>query len=1128
MKKKSWLIMLILIFYIFQPIMALSEDYTQKEEAAQELPENEEPDTLDSHESVSEEEDSMEEATWDTEIDSTPEESWQHDDTPGESFTDNDRQESEEQEESPQPIEQRSEIQGSWGTVPWTYDEETNTMTLYEGDGGTTLNTPWRAYQQSLEQIIVAGRVRLPSNSSSLFSSTPNLRSIQNEHNFDTSQVTNMMSMFHSTSSLKSLDLSTWDTRLVTDLRNFVYNSGIEALDVSGFDTRAVTNLRGMFVGATNLKELTLGEKSIFYMPDDFWSVANLPDVPITERYTGRWVLRESLEWEADLIAYDTSYEFISNYDGSHLGTYVWEERERALWGTVPWEYDESSKTITLFGGNAGLAAFAPWKTHSDVERIIVQENVVLPTNSGRLFESLVSLSNIEGAEKFDTSSVTSMESMFSGASSLVEINLEEWNTTNVRTMAGLFSGASSLESLDLTNWNTSSVRLMTAMFANATSLTDLKVSNWNTSYVEMMRSMFSNTRSLRELNISNWNVGEVQSMNAMFDGSGITKLDLNSWNTENVTNMGSMFRNMSNLTELSISEWNTENVTVMTAMFSGTTNLTELANIGNWKTSRVTDMGAMFSSSALRELSIDEWDVSRVSSMTSMFANTSLNYLDLGNWNTSSLVNISWMFNGARDLETVYVNNWDTSRVTNMNGVFLGASSITSLDLSSWATQNVSPNFMTNLFGGMTSLRTLTLGERSIFGIATGLPAVPINDEFTGRWILEDSNALTEPIAFSSSTQLLVSYDGSYPGTYVWERVALNDLVAEIDPVSDQSESITGYMTESVSELLIKYENTSGNMVVIEKDSPRIEWGDYQDEQQIVRYFKINLAENERLETDTEVIIFLARSSSGSLIALDTSAKVIKGIEYRANNITLDRLAINDLASNDELHQMILRESRASAKNLLTEADLSSEIRVIETDLTRDTTIDGTYYARLEVGNKAYQFWIGIDVSSKLGHLKVTIPTKMIFESLYDDAESNRSFESADYEIQNQSRIPVDTYVTQLAITDDAGITLLAEGESPLDYVTPIHQDQASESGIPIPLLRLSIKTEEAEVQLSERMAEQHFVRLSQRSHVPVKLSGHYYGPYPRWITDDQMQQGGYYEESLAPKYQIILRFVP
>ncbi|MCI1136025.1 DUF285 domain-containing protein [Enterococcus gallinarum] len=563
-----------------------------------------------------------------------------------------------------------------------------------------------------------------------------------------------------------------------------------------------------------------------------------------------------------------------------------------------------------------------------------------------------------------------------------------------------------------------------------------------------------------------------------------------------------------------------------MTAMFNGTSSLKELA-IENFDTSKVTNMSRMFAgTTSLEELSIGNWNTQLATTMSMMFARSGIIHLDLNNWNTRSLEDISWMFQNA-SIRTVSVKDWNTTKVQNMTGTFQNAVAITELDLSDWTTDAI-PVTMTNLFGGMSGLKSLTLGERSVFSQSTSLPNIPVNNEYTGRWILYDSIDSSQPIAFSSSAEFMNNYNGSHPGTYIWEPNTLKELSAGLHPVSDQSDSITGYMTESVDVLSITYQNTDGSTVVIEKDSPRIEWGDYQDPQQQIRSFKIVLAENERLETTTKVILFLSKPSVNTLEDITIDREVIKGIEYRANNITLDRLAINDLASNAELHQMILRESRASAKNLLTGADLSSEIRVIETDLTLDTTIDGTYYARLEVGNKAYQFWIGIDVSSKLGHLKVTIPTKMIFESLYDDAESNRSFESADYEIQNQSRIPVDTYVTQLAITDDAGITLLAEGESPLDYVTPIHQDQASESGIPIPLLRLSIKTEEAEVQLSERMAEQHFVRLSQRSHVPVKLSGHYYSPYPSWITDDQMQQGGYYEESLAPKYQIILRFVP
>ncbi|MCO5475791.1 hypothetical protein IGJ28_002694 [Enterococcus sp. AZ091] len=771
-----------------------------------------------------------------------------------------------------------------------------------------------------------------------------------------------------------------------------------EAKNISGWELMTTPqNAAGTFTGVDQTvvftyKRIPAGEVLVKYVDESGNDVAE--SATLTGYYGDTYTAEaKTIEgWELITVPDNVSGTFS---DTGQTVVFVY-QRQLSLWGTVPWDYDEVSKTITLYGGVAGLVDAAPWKLPSmATEFIVVKETVVLPANSGQLFMGASNLRAIEGANKFDTSSVTHMN----------------W----------MFGNASSLESLDLNQWDTSSVIEMTAMFNGTSSLKELAIENFDTSKVTNMSRMFAGTTSLEELSIGNWN--------------------------------------------------------------------TQLAT-----------------------------------TMSMMFARSEIIHLDLNNWNTRSLEDISWMFQNA-SIRTVSVKDWNTTKVQNMTGTFQNAVAITELDLSDWTTDAI-PVTMTNLFGGMSGLKSLTLGERSVFSQSTSLPNIPVNNEYTGRWILYDSIDSSQPIAFSSSAEFMNNYNGSHPGTYIWEPNTLKELSAGLHPVSDQSDSITGYMTESVDVLSITYQNTDGSTVVIEKDSPRIEWGDYQDPQQQIRSFKIILAENERLETTTKVILFLSKPSVNTLEDITIDREVIKGIEYRANNITLDRLAINDLASNAELHQMILRESRASAKNLLTEADLSSEIRVI--DLTLDTTIDGTYYARLEVGNKAYQFWIGIDVSSKLGHLKVTIPTKMIFESLYDDAESNRSFESADYEIQNQSRIPVDTYVTQLAITDDAGITLLAEGESPLDYVTPIHQDQASESGIPIPLLRLSIKTEEAEVQLSERMAEQHFVRLSQRSHVPVKLSGHYYGPYPRWITDDQMQQGGYYEESLAPKYQIILRFVP
>jgi hypothetical protein len=355
--------------------------------------------------------------------------------------------------------------------------------------------------------------------------------------------------------------------------------------------------------------------------------------------------------------------------------------------------------------------------------------------------------------------------------------------------------------------------------------------------------------------------------------------------------------------------------------------------------------------------------------------------------------------------------------------------------------------------------------------------------------------------------------------------------LVARIDALSDQSTEITGSMYEDTDVTLISYTNTDGEIVELDKNSERIEWGDYRDENQLYRYFRIPLRENERLETETEVSIFLSKPSIETYVDVTARQTVIKGVNFEAYNITLDRYKINELSTQEELDALILQESRAQAANVLTEADMTDDFRIVETDLTREVDEDGSYFAVLEVGNKAYQMTIGIDVTSKLEHMRVTIPTKMVFESLYNTAESNRNFESQAYEIRNQSPLAVDTYINQLAIDDPAGIVLLEEGEDPLDYAESESEEEdptLTYDDISTPLLRLNLKTEETQIQLYEAMEEQHLVRLEERSRVPISLTGDFYGDYPQWVVDSEADQGGYYEDLLVPNYRIVLRFVP
>ena len=95
-------------------------------------------------------------------------------------------------------------------------------------------------------------------NMSSMFYGCSSLTSLDLS-SFNTSSVTNMDSMFSGCSSLTSLDLSSFNTSSVTDMQSmFSQCSLLTSLDVSGFNTSKVKNMSDMFRDCSSLTSLDL------------------------------------------------------------------------------------------------------------------------------------------------------------------------------------------------------------------------------------------------------------------------------------------------------------------------------------------------------------------------------------------------------------------------------------------------------------------------------------------------------------------------------------------------------------------------------------------------------------------------------------------------------------------------------------------------------------------------------------------------------------------------------------------------------------------------------------------------------------------------------------------------------
>ena len=240
-----------------------------------------------------------------------------------------------------------SEITGTWGTSPYTFDENTGVLTIGAGELSGYTESPWSENKnvdaEAIKKIVLSGKVVAPKNSRLLFSgNTPaekltNVTEIEGLSQLDTSNVTDMWKMFKDMSSITSLDVSGFDTSNVTDMANmFRGMSSVTSLDVSGFDTSNVTTMQDMFKD-TPLAKLTLG--------DHFKAVGDTKlSAPKAlnegDQLTGNWI-RE----DGQSKGYSPA-DFMTNYGTGDLtaGTYVAELVKSEL---KPQEYHVGDVNIT-------------------------------------------------------------------------------------------------------------------------------------------------------------------------------------------------------------------------------------------------------------------------------------------------------------------------------------------------------------------------------------------------------------------------------------------------------------------------------------------------------------------------------------------------------------------------------------------------------------------------------------------------------------------------------------------------------------------------------------------------------------------------------------------------------------
>ncbi|EOB3407199.1 immunoglobulin-like domain-containing protein [Enterococcus hirae] len=466
-----------------------------------------------------------------------------------------------------------SEITGTWGTSPYTFDENTGVLTIGAGELSGYKESPWNSKKvdaKSIKKIVLSGKVVAPEDSRRLFSYSylTNVTEIEGLSQLDTSNVTNMEYMFHGMRSVTSLDVSGFDTSNVTNMDAMFYSmSNVTSLDVSGFDTSKVTEMAFMFDSMSRLTSLDLNSfdtSKVTVMDSMFFGMQSLTSLDISGfdtsnvAYMGDMFRRMSSLTSLDLSNFDThkvtdmrdmfvdtplkklilgdTFKFVESGSENAKLTSAWKREDGTGKVYTAEDFMKNYGTGDLTAGTyvsveTGTWGTSPYMFDENTGVLTIEAGELSgyeesPWNSDKVVSE--SIKKIVLAGKVVAPEDSSNLFSYSYLKNVTEIDgLSQLDTSNVTDMREMFRGMNSITSLDLSGFDTSNVTDMYAMFYDMSNLTSLDLSNFDTSKVTDMSYMFEGMSSVTSLDLSGFDTSKVTTMGSMFKNTPLAKLTL-------------------------------------------------------------------------------------------------------------------------------------------------------------------------------------------------------------------------------------------------------------------------------------------------------------------------------------------------------------------------------------------------------------------------------------------------------------------------------------------------------------------------------------------------------------------------------------------------------------------------
>ena len=632
-------------------------------------------------------------------------------------------------------------------TFYYDYLKDLRTGTTYELNTEGT-NPRWHNSCENVGKVVFRSSFSdaRPTSTCGWFAGMKNLTTITGLDNLNTSEVTDMSSMFSNCRSLVDLDLSTFNTANVTRMNAmFSYCNSLKSVNLTSFNTAKVTTMYLMFDECNVLKALDLSSfntAKVEIMSSMFSNCRALNTILVGSGWTTAAVTSSD-----QMFALCTS--IVGGQGTTYSSSHIDKEYARIDGGYSRPGYltdrgypyavlSDDGLTLTFYADGRRLLhtertyGMNPsnntpdWEPYTrGVTKVVFDASMTSArtTTTYGWFTNMDKLTTITNLEYLNTSEVTEMSQMFYGCEKLTSLDLSHFNTAKVTDMWMMFYECTSLKSLDLTSFNTEKVTVMNEMFSGCTSLISIDLSSFYTSQTRYMDEMFANCTSLTTVCVGNgWSalnastdamfyhcyniVGEVgTTYNSVYNGDYVGE-DAAHIDTEDYAG----YFVGPNYLKVPYAHLSADGKT-LTFYHDGqratrrTPKTYSALTAANEEPGWYNDESCLEITQAVfnpsfadaRPVSTYYW----FGMMHNLASIEGIEYL-----NTSEVTSMEVMFQECESLTSLDVSNFDTRKVTNMSGMFDDCCELTSLDVSNFDTRNVTSMYsMFNWCSGLTSL---------------------------------------------------------------------------------------------------------------------------------------------------------------------------------------------------------------------------------------------------------------------------------------------------------------------------------------------------------------------------------------------------------------------------------------